>query len=127
MSLDWSLYPNFSEAELRCKHSGLCEMHPDFMKRLQSLRGAFNRPMVITSGYRHPTHPVEAAKKGMVGAHTFGRAVDVAIQGPDALRLVQLALAYGFTGIGVAQKGPSRFIHLDDVTTGLPRPNIWSY
>jgi hypothetical protein len=51
--------------------------------------------------------------------------------GADALELVALALAYGFTGIGVNQKGAhdGRFIHLDDLDNapGQPRPCIWSY
>jgi zinc D-Ala-D-Ala carboxypeptidase len=124
--VNWSDYPNFTEAEFRCKHTGKCEMEPEFMARLQRLRDAYGKPMTITSGYRDRTHPVEAKKSGS-GAHTTGRACDVAVRGADALRLIGLALELGFTGIGVQQKGGSRFIHLDDVTDGLPRPMIWSY
>lgn len=127
MKLDWSAYPNFSESEFRCKHSGKCEMHPEFMARLQKLRDLYGKPMVITSGYRDKTHPIEARKPGSGGAHTTGRACDVAVRGADAIRIVQLAIQLGFTGIGVQQKGASRFIHLDDVTEGLPRPTMWSY
>ena len=57
-----------------------------------------------------------------------GRAADVAVHGVDALRLLQLALQCGFTGIGVQQKGGGRFIHLDDISNGyLPRPALWTY
>lgn len=40
-----------------------------------------------------------------------------------------LLFQYGFTGIGINQKGGNRFIHLDDCgpTTGRPRPTMWSY
>jgi zinc D-Ala-D-Ala carboxypeptidase len=125
--LDWSKYPNFSESEFKCSHTGKCLMHPDFMARLQSLRKAYGKSMKITSGYRDPTHPIEA-KKASPGAHSSGRAADVAIRGADALELVKLALAIGFTGIGVQQKGEGRFIHLDDIEDGSqPRPMIWSY
>lgn len=125
--MDWVLYPNFSETELRCKHTRQCAMHPDFMARLQKLRTTFGKPMIISSGYRHPTHPVEA-RKASPGAHALGRAVDVAVEREDAYRLVAFALMHGFTGIGVKQKGGGRFIHLDDVPPGvLPRPTIWSY
>ena len=126
--MDWDAYPNFSEAEFRCKHTGKCEMDPEFMARLQRLRNAYGKPMSITSGYRDRTHPIEA-RKGSGGAHTYGRACDVAVQGADAVRLVELALLYGFTGIGVQQKGGGRFIHLDDLTLhdNFPRPTIWSY
>ena len=48
--------------------------------------------------------------------------------GADAIELIALAAGLGFTGIGVQQKGGSRFIHLDDVPADvLPRPAIWSY
>lgn len=126
--MDWSLYPNFTEDEFRCKHTGRCKMDPVFMRRLQHLRSVFGKPMRITSGYRDPSHPVEAAKD-KPGAHSEGRAADVAVQGADAVRLVQLAIGLGFTGIGVQQKGTARFIHLDDLTQldNYPRPTIWSY
>lgn len=127
--MDWSAFPNFSEHEFACKHTGKCEMHPLFMERLQKLRTAFGKPMMISSGFRDKTHPVEARKgTNSNGAHTTGRACDVAIRGGEALRLIRLAQELGFTGIGVNQKGTARFIHLDDVGDGsLPRPNIWSY
>lgn len=125
--MDWSLYPNFREAEFRCGHTGACEMDPEFMARLQRLRQAYGAPMKITSGFRHRSHPVEA-RKVAPGAHVLGRAADVAVTGADALRLVVLAAEMGITGIGVQQRGEGRFIHLDDVPgTLLPRPTIWSY
>jgi hypothetical protein len=42
---------------------------------------------------------------------------------------MRLALAKGFTGIGVQQKGGGRFIHLDNLPNGpgQPRPTVWSY
>jgi uncharacterized protein YcbK (DUF882 family) len=125
--MDWSLYPNFTEAEMRCKHTGKCEMRPVFMQRLQHLRSVYGAPMTVTSGYRDRTHP-EEAKKAQPGAHTTGRAVDIAVRGADAVKLLRLALEFGFTGIGIQQKGEGRFIHLDDISDGsLPRPGLWSY
>jgi zinc D-Ala-D-Ala carboxypeptidase len=125
--VDWSQYPNFMEGEFRCRHTGECVMQPAFLARLQALRTAYGRPMVITSGYRHPTHPVEA-RKAAPGAHSQGRAADIAVHGADALRLIVLAAEHGFTGIGVQQKGAARFIHLDDLQApAWPRPTVWSY
>ena len=125
--MDWTQYPNFTEAEMRCKHTGKCEMHPVFMQRLQHLRTVYGAPLIVTSGYRDPSHP-EEVKKTEPGAHAMGRAVDIAIRGADAVKLLRLALEFGFTGIGISQKGSSRFLHLDDVSDGtLPRPSIWSY
>lgn len=124
--LDWSRWPNFSEAELACKHTGLCEMDPEFMDVLQAIRDEFG-PMRVTSGYRHPTHPVEARKGHATGEHTTGRCADIAVQGADALRLIKLALKHGVTRIGVQQKGAGRFIHLGLGAPGLANPTIWSY
>lgn len=122
--MNWAEYPNFSQAEFRCRHTGRCEMHPDFMRKLQQLRSLYAQPMRITSGYRAPEHPIEAAK-ATPGEHSTGRAADVAVHGADALRLVQLALSLGFTRIGVQQKGSGRFIHLGD-SPAFPG-GIWSY
>jgi zinc D-Ala-D-Ala carboxypeptidase len=125
--MDWTRWPNFGPDEFRCKHTGHLKMHAGFMDRLQKLRTAYGKPMRITSGYRDPLHPIEAAKD-KPGAHSTGRACDVGVQGADALRLVALAVQLGFTGIGVQQKGSVRFIHLDDLSgPEWPRPNIWSY
>ena len=126
--VDWGLYPNFSKREFDCKETGENHMQASFMERLQRLRTAYGKPMRITSGYRSPKHSVEA-KKVRPGAHASGHACDVAVRGSDALHLIRLALELGFTGIGVQQKGASRFIHLDDHpdTAHVPRPALWSY
>ena len=126
--MDWSRWPNFSAGEFRCSHTGKDGMDPAFMDRLQALRTEYGKPMVITSGYRDPAHPIEA-RKASPGAHASGRAADIAVRGRDALQVIELALKHGFTGFGVNQKGGGRFIHLDDLPndTGRPRPWIWSY
>lgn len=126
--LDWDLYPDFTEDEFRCSHTGLVCMKPQYMERLQNLRTEYGHAMIISSGYRHPSHPIEAIKT-LLGAHTTGCASDVRVHGDRALRLVALAVKHGFTGIGVHQRGERRFIHLDDLpgSPNMPRPWIWSY
>ena len=123
--MNWQDYPNFSEAEFKCSHCGKVSMNPDFLRKLQMLRTAFAKPMRITSGYRCPQHPIEAAKS-QPGAHASGCAADVGVQGSDAYELLRLAFHFQFTGIGVQQKGGGRFIHLDTLIES-PRPNVWSY
>lgn len=123
--MNWNNYPNFTKAEFDCKHSGKNAMRPEFMERLQALRTAYGKPMRVTSGFRDTTHPVEA-KKAAPGAHSRGSACDIGCNGQQAYELLKLALAMGFTGIGVNQKGSGRFIHLDTETDG-PRPNVWNY
>jgi zinc D-Ala-D-Ala carboxypeptidase len=123
--MDWGRYPNFKESEFACRHCGQTKMDPDFMHRLQVLRDRFKKPMTITSGYRCPQHPIEAAKSAP-GPHSTGKAADIAVQGADAHRLLSISLELNFAGIGVQQKGDKRFLHLDTVTEGQ-RPTIWSY
>ena len=125
--MDWSKYPNFTREEMQCKHTGKDGMRPEFMEWLQKLRLEFNRPFIITSAFRDITHPIEA-KKEQGGSHSKGCAVDIAIRGEEALRLIALAYSMGCRRIGVQQKGSSRFIHLDlaDQLAGFPA-SIWSY
>jgi zinc D-Ala-D-Ala carboxypeptidase len=123
--INWDDYPNFTEAEFTCSHSGKCDMEPAFMAKLQKLRDHYGKGMTVTSGYRDITHPIEAAKD-KPGIHTMGLAVDIACNGQDAYHLLGLALNMGFTGIGVAQSGRNRFLHLD-IYTKPPRSNVWSY
>lgn len=120
--------PNFSNAELACKCG--CGLLPPraFMNKVQALRDAYGKPMHVASAARCPTHNAKVSSTGLDGPHTKG-AIDVEVRGGDALQLVGFALQHGFTGIGVSQKGASRFIHLDDLPNGpgCPRPWIWSY
>ncbi|GAB2875812.1 hypothetical protein GCM10027180_02620 [Microbulbifer echini] len=85
--------------------------------------------MFINSGYRCPSHN---ARLNATMTHTTGQAVDVSVAVSGAHKLMKIALAEGFTGIGVKQKGPirRRFLHLDDLDS-IPgervRPTVWSY
>ena len=127
---DWKQFPNFTQREMRCTHTGIDGITEDFMSRLQALRTAFGKPMTISSGYRHPTHPIEA-KKTKPGAHSSGNACDICVSGEDAYHLLSLAIEHGFGRIGIQQKGAtsSRFIHLDICREedGFVTPTIWSY
>lgn len=118
---DWSLYPNFTAAEFRCRETGECEMKASFLARLQRLRTELGEAMHVTSGFRSTRHSVERAKP-QPGTHTFGRAVDIAANGRLQYQIIRLAPSFGFTGIGIAKT----FIHLDDWDGG-PRPNVWIY
>jgi uncharacterized protein YcbK (DUF882 family) len=105
-------------------------MDESFLDRLQRLRDVVGL-LVISSGYRSETHPVER-DKDRPGAHTMGRAVDVVCRGERAYQVLGNALELGFTGIGVDQGGDDhgRFLHLDDlgnIEYHGPRPTVWSY
>lgn len=127
---DWGLYPNFSEREFQCSHTSECRMHPDFMEALQNVRSSVGFPLVISSGYRSPTHPVERIKSTK-GEHTLGLAADVRVFGEQALAVMDAAFAEGFRRFGFAQSGyhQTRFIHLgwgDKFYNSFVK-SIWTY
>lgn len=120
----WDEYKHFTRSEFACRHTGLNEMKHEFMTVLEAIRAEYGRPMTITSGYRHPTHPVEARKSHSNGEHTQGMCADVACtSGLERFRLVTLALKHGITRIGVARG----FVHLGLGGRGLPSPVLWDY
>jgi len=119
---------NFTLKEFACKcgcDSDGSEMQDSILQAVQDFRTALGFPFPITSGYRCPQHPIEAAKSAP-GPHSTGKAADVGVQGADAHRILSIALDMNFKGIGVQQKGDKRFLHLDDLTEGA-RPTVWSY
>lgn len=120
--------PYFSSEEMSCSHTGLEKMDARFMEMLTELRVAYAKPLRVTSAYRDATHPIEA-KKAKPGAHATGKAADIAVERGEAYEVLKLALDIGFTGIGVAQKGSGRFLHLDicEPEDGMIRPTVWSY
>lgn len=124
-------YKYFTVKELECK-CGKCgggdHMNPSFMLKLEYLREACGFPFVLSSAYRCADHNKAVSDTGYSGPHVQGQAVDILVSGERAYRLIMYAIKYGFTGIGISQKGPheSRYVHLDDLT-GDTRPWIWSY
>lgn len=119
-------YVFFSNHELSCRHCGLNHMNDAFMQKLVRMRTELDFPFPLSSAYRCPTYNNTVSSTGFNGPHTTGRAVDIMVSGKQAFDIVSRAAEFGFTGIGVKQKGANRFIHLDDLDIDL-RPWIWSY
>lgn len=110
--------------------SGAAHMNKLFLSMLDALREKLGFPLIVTSGYRSPEYNAKVSETGTTGPHTTGKAADIAVSGQQAYTLIKTALELGFTGIGISQKGASRFVHLDilaDGEQGAPRPRIWSY
>ena len=124
-----SLY--FSRDELKCKHTGECEMDPEFLDHLDTLRERVGRPLYLSSAYRDISHPAEARKgEGNYGAHAHGKAADIECSRSEAHEILREIMDMGvFTGVGIQQKGAGRFIHIDTMTKeeGFNRPTVWSY
>ena len=103
------------------------EMNKDLLTMLDEVRELYGKPITITSSYRGPDHPIEAAKANGPGTHSFGVAVDIAsVGGTTTLELVRAAVAVGFERIGISRK--KNFIHLDiaDKTNNYTK-SIWVY
>jgi len=119
----------FRREEFACKHCNENLIADDFVTKLDTLRQRVGFALAITSGYRCPVYNNQVSTTGFTGPHTTGKAADLAVSRKQAYIVLREALAMGFTGIGVDQKGESRFIHLDDLTepSHAPRPTVWSY
>lgn len=129
---NWDRYaPYFKREEFACRCGcGAADMQIDFMDSLLLLRKDLGKAMVVTSGFRCPLHNRNVSSTGESGPHTTGCASDVLAAGAFAYKLVDLAFKYGFTGLGLQQKGPhtGRYVHLDTLQSpDHPRPGIWTY
>ena len=100
-------------------------MDEKLLSMLDKVREIYGHPIKITSSYRSPEHPIEAAKK-QPGEHSYGAAVDiVSDSGGKTFRLVKAAIEVGFTRIGISRK--RGFIHLGIGYPGAPEKTIWTY
>ncbi len=119
----------FSLAETECRCGCGFDLEPSFKAKLDQLREAYGKPLAMSSGARCPSYNAKVSSTGRTGPHTTGRAADLRVSRKDAYNLLGQALAWGFTGIGVQQKGEGRFLHVDDLPDGptQPRPTVWSY
>ena len=69
-------WPDFSPAEIACRGTGKLLVNAEALDRLQALRRALGRPMIVNSAYRSPEHNarVGAAKSAQ---HLSGAACDI--------------------------------------------------
>jgi len=110
----------FMRKDFDCQETGNNEMSDYFLEKLDDLRHECGFPFIVTSGYRDPSHSIEA-KKSKPGKHSKGIAADIRIRnGAEGYKIVSEAIKAGFTGIGVAKT----FIHVD---TRESTPVIWCY
>ena len=123
-------WANFTRDEFKCRCGcNTNEIKDEFIDVLQAIRTEIGIPLHISSGYRCSKHHVEA-RKDSPGEHTEGTCADVYVSHSTAFAVTKAAFARPeVTGIGVNQKGHTRFIHIGigEAKTGRPRPHIWSY
>ena len=114
----------FDRDEFACQYTGNNEIEDKFIEKLDKLREACGFPFIITSGYRDPSHPIEA-KKTKAGTHAQGIAADIKVNnGLQRFKIVEKAIALGFTGVGVARG----FVHVDIRNPDDTTPFVmWTY
>jgi zinc D-Ala-D-Ala carboxypeptidase len=101
---------NFSPAEIACRGTGKLLVNDDALDRLQALRTALGKPMIINSAYRSPEHNKRVG--GATGSkHLSGTAFDVSMANHDPASFIAAARRAGFSGIGTYPR--SNFVHID--------------
>lgn len=110
----------FKLEEFDCQETGENDMQEEFIHALDKLREECGFAFTITSGYRSPTHSIEA-RKAAPGTHSQGIAADIKVAGgAQRFKIVEKAHQLGFGGIGVAKT----FVHVDIRST---TPVLWVY
>lgn len=114
------MFKYFKIEEFDCQETGNNEISAELVNKLDELREACGFSFTITSGYRDPSHSIEA-KKSKPGTHAQGIAADIKVaDGAQRMAVVANAVKLGFTGIGVAKS----FVHVDIRET---TPVLWCY
>ena len=103
-------WPSFSPREMACKGTGLLVIDTDAMDKLQALRDALGKPLIITSAYRSPEHN-RAVGGAKASKHMEAIAFDVRMDNHDPHKFEIAARTIGFTGFGYYPK--SGFMHID--------------
>ena len=103
----------FTPAEIACKGDGSIMIDTEALIKLDALRTAIGKPIIITSGYRSPKHN-EAVGGSPNSKHKLGKAFDISLAGHDKEELYAAAKTVGFTGFGKYKT----FMHVD---TAKPR------
>ncbi len=103
-------WPNFSPAEIACRGDGKILINGDALDKLQALRIALGKPMIVFSAYRSPEHnkKVGGAKASQ---HMNGCAFDISMANHDPAAFIAAARKAGFRGIGTYPR--SNFVHVD--------------
>jgi hypothetical protein len=128
--IDWSKIKYFKPWEFESPDlPGSGErVSPALIAKLEGIRTEVGFPLMINSGCRtyHHNKEVGGAENSahlIRGNDELCEAVDIkALSGRQRYRIVQVALKYGITRIGIGKS----FVHLD-VDEDLPQHVIWRY
>ena len=107
-------WPDFSKAEMSCRHCGEFYAWPDFMERLQRSRCEVGRPFHVLSAHRCSLH--NARVGGAPLSQHLRLAADISLGGHNPQALFGACRRAGFTGFGFY----NTFLHID-----LGGPRHW--
>jgi len=103
-------WENFSPREMACRGTGLLMINTEAMDKLQALRTAIGRPLIVSSAYRSPQHN-EAVGGAPRSQHLEAKAFDIRMDNHDPRLFEIAAREAGFTGFGYYPR--QGFMHID--------------
>ena len=111
----------FKLEEFDCKYTGQNKISHELIDMLDEARELLGFPLVITSGYRHETHPESFTNPS--SSHIKGLAVDIkCVDSKSRAKILEALVEVGFKRFGL-HKG---FIHAD-IDEAKANPVIWLY
>jgi len=115
------LSKNFILSEFACKDgSKKILVSYELVEKLQKLRDALGKPVVVTSGYRTVAYNKRCGGIS-TSHHLTGKAADIKVSGMTPLQVALGADKIGFKGIGVYPT----FTHVDIVGSVVGKKLYW--
>ena len=105
------LSENFKESEFKCKGTGTLPkegIDPALVALLEKIRKHFDAPVLITSGYRSPSHN-EAVGGAKGSYHVKGMAADIRVGGTPPSKVYNYINTFHKGGLGRYKT----FTHID--------------
>ena len=123
--MTWEYFNYDLDPMLACPCCGERKMDVDFMNALDDMRAQLGEPFAINSGYRCSLYNAQISSTGGTGPHTYGRAVDIAADSRLKFLILEAAIRWGWTRIGIGKN----FIHIDNLgeAEGFSEKVIWTY
>lgn len=110
-----------SEFDCSCDFCNHTLVAPQLLDLLEIIREHFNRPVIITSGFRCQMHNRQVPGAATNSYHTWGLAADIKIPGTSPKEIKQFLDSSGMfiSGIGLY----SSWLHIDVAET--PKERRW--
>lgn len=101
----------FTREELACPDTGDCLINAKLLVKLDELRELAGKPIIVTSGYRSPTHNAKVGG-AQSSQHTEGKAADLVCLGLSYKKFLKLCEQV-FANGGVGCYPEEKFVHVD--------------